>query len=329
MNHWDSSYESIIMNESRLMIRLNALLNIIGFKQYSFNALFFIFTSFLGIVITLQSLGKLIKSSSRTLLFWSVFIFPSLLIWNAGILKEPFVFLSLGLIIKGTCNLISTKKIHWKNITLLFLGFFFILKLKFYLLCCLLPPFISLLLIIKRNKHPIKPILIVSTLSLLTIIIVSYFSFEYSPIRLLSIKQNDFLKLATFYKAGSKYTMTSLDSSIINFLKSLPIGFINGSFRPFPNDIKSILHLIPLIENLILIVSSIFLFSKRKTIAININKKQKTLVYCSIFFTIILFTLIGITTPVVGAMIRYKTPALLFLIIALISLYDNTKKAHI
>ena len=39
-----------------------------------------------------------------------------------------------------------------------------------------------------------------------------------------------------------------------------------------------------------------------------------------------LFILIGISTPVTGALVRYKVPGLLFLIIVINLMYDQFKK---
>ena len=39
-----------------------------------------------------------------------------------------------------------------------------------------------------------------------------------------------------------------------------------------------------------------------------------------------LFILTGISTPVIGALVRYKVPGLLFLIIVINLMYDQLKK---
>ena len=39
MNNWDTSYKNSLMNESRLLIKINAILNIIGLKNYFFNSI--------------------------------------------------------------------------------------------------------------------------------------------------------------------------------------------------------------------------------------------------------------------------------------------------
>ena len=83
MNHWDSSYKSSVMNESRLIIKINALLNIIGFKSYVFNMLSFVLIGYLGKILIVKSLLKKFKLKYPKFLFWSFVLMPSLLIWSS------------------------------------------------------------------------------------------------------------------------------------------------------------------------------------------------------------------------------------------------------
>ena len=101
MNHWDTSYESVLMNESRLIIKINAILNIIGFGNYSFNVISFVFISYMGILMIIKSLLNYIKLQKTNILFWSVTLFPSILLWTSGILKEPLSFFGIGLFLYG------------------------------------------------------------------------------------------------------------------------------------------------------------------------------------------------------------------------------------
>ena len=56
-----------------------------------------------------------------------------------------------------------------------------------------------------------------------------------------------------------------------------------------------------------------------------IELSAKQIIYPALLFPTLLYTLTGMSTPVIGALIRYKIPGLLFLIIALNITYDFTK----
>jgi hypothetical protein len=59
---------------------------------------------------------------------------------------------------------------------------------------------------------------------------------------------------------------------------------------------------------------------------IKIKQDVKNVLWNSLFFIIMLFVLTGISTPVIGALVRYKVPGLLFLIIVINLMYDQFKK---
>ena len=94
MNHWDSSYTSTILNESRLVIRLNAIIGLISFKIYFIHALFFSFLSLIGFVYIIKTLKKISPTENFRHVFWALILFPSILLFSSGILKEPLITLN-------------------------------------------------------------------------------------------------------------------------------------------------------------------------------------------------------------------------------------------
>jgi hypothetical protein len=109
--------------------------------------------------------------------------------------------------------------------------------------------------------------------------------------------------------ARSVIPVRKLKPVIAEYLAYTPIAFINTLIRPGFWEIRSWLQLIMAIENLwivLLIVLSIVFFDK------GILGKKHILIFC-ILFSLIIFILIGLTTPAIGAMVRYKTIGLLFL----------------
>ena len=192
MNHWETSYKTVLMNESRLIIKLNALFNVIGFNHYSFNVISFLMIGYIGIVMIIKSLLSLIKIRSSRVLLWSIILFPSIVLWSSGILKEPITFLSIGMIIYGFQSFIN--RIHiTKSIILIITGSYLLFMIKFYVFVCFFPSIIVLLIVLKWGFNPIKTISISCIIILSLIISFSYILSDYSPIGLLSRKQNDFI----------------------------------------------------------------------------------------------------------------------------------------
>ena len=92
MNHWDNSYESVITNESRVIIKLSSIFNIINNNVYAVNVLLFTLIGFIGNILILKAIDRIHPIKHFSYLFWSITLFPSIFLWTSGILKEPIIF---------------------------------------------------------------------------------------------------------------------------------------------------------------------------------------------------------------------------------------------
>ncbi|MBD00015.1 MAG: hypothetical protein CL841_01445 [Crocinitomicaceae bacterium] len=321
MNNWDTSYKNSLMNESRLLIKINAILNLIGFKNYFFNSITFILMGFVGEVLIFKSLIKKFEFKYPKFLFWSIVLFPSIFLWSSGILKEPMIIFSFGLILN---SLIPKRK--WANISSFIVAILIIFKVKFYIFICVFPALISYIISEKTKLKPPRIIFTICVIMAVIIFALGKMNNNYNPLKILSQKQNDFITLSELFDTGSAYKITPIEPSITSLLKAIPKGVVNGFFRPFPNNINNLLQLFPLIENLLLYLMIAYLFFKMIFLKIKINQDVKNILWNSLFFITMLFILIGISTPVIGALVRYKVPGLLFLIIVINLMYDQFKK---
>ena len=77
---------------------------------------------------------------------------------------------------------------------------------------------------------------------------------------------------------------------------------------------------------MLLYLMGLYLLFKILFLKIKINQDVKNVLWNSLFFIIMLFILTGVSTPVIGALVRYKVPGLLFLIIVINLMYDQFKK---
>lgn len=110
-------------------------------------------------------------------------------------------------------------------------------------------------------------------------------------------------------KSGSKIVLTPIQNESMQLFKNIPEALINASFRPFPSDPpKSIFKWYFVLENLLL--WSIFCYAITK---IKVNR-NKNVIAMLLFSSLTIALLIGWTTPVIGAIVRYKMPIVLSLI---------------
>ena len=328
MNHWDNSYESVITNESRVVIKLSSIFNIINNNVYAVNVLLFTLIGFIGNILILKAIDRIHPMKHFSYLFWSIMLFPSIFLWTSGILKEPIIFFGLGLLFYGIGNYYHTKKDLKKHILFILIGLIILLKTKLYIFCCIVPSVVllSLCLFFKKKASIIS--LIALPIILVIISFLHFFESNYDIINIISLKQQDFTNLATYNRAGSYFELPTINNHFFNFITSLPLGFINGLFRPFPFDINKLIHFLPFIENILIYGALTYaLYIKAKS-QIQLHKNAVVLIFSAISFIILLYTLIGLTTPVIGAMVRYKIPATLFLIFIIYILFTHNEKTQ-
>lgn len=121
--------------------------------------------------------------------------------------------------------------------------------------------------------------------------------------------------------ANSEVSIKKIEPNFVSVCSVVPFAIANVFFQPTLFSIKNVLQLFSWIENmwlLLLIVIAILFFDKK------ILLQKEVLVFC-ILFALIQFALIGMTTPVVGAMVRYKVTALPFLFTICMLCIDGEK----
>jgi general stress protein CsbA len=114
---------------------------------------------------------------------------------------------------------------------------------------------------------------------------------------------------------------TPINNSSIQLIKNIPEALVNSAIRPWPSDPGSKLKIISFIESLVLFVFLIYaVWNRRK-----LDENEKLVVFGLMTFALLLFLLIGWTTPVLGAIARYRFPAQLALFIVGFILLKSSK----
>jgi len=109
--------------------------------------------------------------------------------------------------------------------------------------------------------------------------------------------------------SGSKIDVTPIRNSPSQLVKNIPEALFNVGLRPLPNDPpKSVFKWYFIFENILLWVIFLFALTKLKT------SRNKEIVILFLISSLIIALFIGWTTPVIGAIIRYKMPVVLSLI---------------
>ena len=109
-------------------------------------------------------------------------------------------------------------------------------------------------------------------------------------------------------KCGSYIPTTYINDSFAQLIKNIPEAFVNAAIRPWPTDPGGNLKWFNILETLGLfawLIYGLIIFRKQR------SKFHNDLLVITAAFAILLFLLIGWTTPVLGAIARYRIPAYL------------------
>lgn len=124
--------------------------------------------------------------------------------------------------------------------------------------------------------------------------------------------------LLDYGKTGSTIETPRLEPNFWSVFKASPVALLNAMFRPFPWNIRSPFMLLSGIENLIILLLLVLCVARFQSSALT-----HPIFWVAITFSFSILILTGLVTPVVGAIVRYKVPALPFLVCALIAVIDT------
>lgn len=326
MNNWDRAYDSNIYNDSHTIIRINAVIRMFSFGVYHVHSLFFCMFSMIGTVAIYRVVKNHFIKLQKTLLLL-LFLMPSLFIWTSGVLKEGILIMALGIMIFAIHKVLegNNKKESW---ALILITLFLLLYIKFYVLVAFLPAIICFLV---AHFTKVKKVFIYGgLLSCFGILVMNakYIPPHVDMVKILERKQSDFKRLAEWQHAGSEFELTSIEPTFFGIVKVVPEGLLNCFVRPLPWNAQNAMYYPAIIENVIVLMLLIGVVLAFYFKEIYIKPEAKNLLWFCFIFTLLLFTIIGITTPVAGALVRYKVPALPFLITGLLYLLQNSKNLN-
>lgn len=301
MNWWYRESAGNIFNDSHVIIRFNTVFRFLSGGNFHVHTLFMCMISFSGAVALYRFLTAYISNRPVTLYIISFFI-PSTLFWSSGLLKEGIVLFSIGYILYGLYLARERVRSGWIFFAIAAGLLYYI---KFYLLATILPA--ALIFVFYKNAK-VHHFLFAPFLLFLLLLALGYVFPSFQVFSLIELKQTAFKELAMLQQAGSSLYLPDL-KQISDYLITLPYALYHTFILPFPIFSGGPLVLFSGIENLLfwLLVLLAFIFPKR------LKEAEKRLIYFSIIFTCSVFLLIGYTVPVLGAIVRYKSPLLPFL----------------
>jgi len=291
-------------------VKLLAIFNLFSFGNYYVNVIFYSFITLFGAVGVYRIMQNEFPKYKLAVLL-STFLLPSFIYWTSGLHKDGLIFLGVSLMSYSFYFGLKEGRFSLSRVLMFTIGFVAVLALRNFLIVTVIPAFIAWFL---AYKSRFKPIVVFAAAYVLFILL--FFTSKYIHPKLdfpdaVSVKQSEFLKL----KGGSSVPVSPLQPTLGSFVKNSPEAFSLSVLRPYPSDVRHLLSLAAATETTVLLIFFIvFLFLSRK----NGNHLSPFLLFC-IFFSFSVLLMIGYSVNVLGAIVRYRSIVLPFLVVPMVA----------
>lgn len=284
------------------LVNIHLLLNFFSREDLYINTLLFAFPVFLGTTALFRVFRRHFPGSMLTAL--SVYLLPSVLFWTSCVHREGAVYMFLGFFLYSLGRLSHSAAavapgLPVRRRSALRSAVLFFLLIAYFRSSVALTLIPALIIwrwpsLIPRHKK----LLLATGVGLLLILVLA------APLLLksLAVQQQAFRALS----GNSRINLPVLDGTLTSFLHTLPAALLNGWFEPLPGAGGQTVYLLFSIE-LLLIWAIIILVLLRLPALTSFSRS------CILFALLSMF-LMGLIVPFVGAIIRYRSIYLPFLL---------------
>jgi hypothetical protein len=304
--------------EYNLLIKPQALFNILSGENYYINIVFFSFITFWGHYWFFELLVKIFPVQRKWWLLL-VFFFPPVVFWLSGFRGDALLFFFITLMLNRGYHWMKTGSSSALAWAIAGLAGAFIMRDPVGMLLC--PALLCTFLTVRYRVSAWKVWVPIYTIGAFLFFATAWVSPDKNLPQMVVDKQAAFFAL----KGNTIYALDTLQPEVRSFLSILPQATVNTFFRPAPWEAKGPLQLVASADILFFWALLLFIFF-RNSGNMKLQFSHPFLLFLLIL-SISVYIFIGYTVPFPGAIVRYKIiPELFFFTWILAS---NNKKLHI
>jgi hypothetical protein len=290
-------------------VKFMTLCNILSFGHLYVNVIFFNFFFFLGQLLLYKAFYKKYREDKWLLLF-TVFAIPTVLFWCSSINKDGWVMAALGIILYSANGLKQKGKSALPGLVF---GLFFLFIVRYFYFMLIVPVLLFWFIIEYFRLKPLLAYTIFTALSVILFFSIGLFFPQFDPMQIIAHKQAEFLTL----QGGSNLYLPVLDHTIKSYLNAIPHALDHVFFQPHPGIYNKWVIYVAMFGTWAETLLIIWLFLKIKK-----YRLSDPFLWGPVFFVMIIYVVIGLTVPNIGAIVRYKSEFTALLIPALVVLSD-------
>ncbi len=319
---------------ARAVVKLTFVLCFASFKSFIGMTILLAYISYWAIwrlyQVLILEFPRLVWEFAVALLF-----IPSVFFWGSGLLKDTITFAAVCLYSSSYFILLTKKQSYLKNIFFIVLSSVLLIWIKPYIFFALLPGSILWfggIQLERVNNNLIKslstPFLITFSLvcGYLMLNLMSGFLGDYSLDNVLDKAVTTQMDLKSEHYQGSAFDIGDFDPTISGILSKMPAAINAALFRPYVWETYNVTMFLSGIENLIMLVFTIYLLIKLRIYNLFRLMFRHRILFFTVYFSLFFAFSVGLTTSNFGSLVRYKIPAIPFYVISLIIISSTYKE---
>lgn len=266
-----------------------------------------------------------------------ILFFPSVGFWGSAFMKDTFTLASALYFTYNFYMIFIKKEKLLPNIIAIIINAVIMMTLKPYVLVALLPATLLWGSYSRVNSIQNETLRIFATPFLLLIGIGlsslvfsvlgsslgAYGSVE-SMLKKAQVTQQDLVREEQY--GEHKFDIGKFEPTLGGVLGKAPVAITAGLFRPFIWEAGNVVMLISGLENLVLLLFTVFIFFKVGPFKTFKYISTEPLLLFSVTFSIVMAFSVGLTSANFGALTRYKIPLIPFYVATLFILHQKTKR---
>ncbi len=306
--------------ESWFITKIMTIFTFFTFKSYLVTTFIFAYISSIASWKLFELVHSFALNTNRYIAIAVIFI-PSVSFWCSGISKDTIILFATILTIYHSFQILSLdKQTSYKNFLWIAFYCFLIFHIRSFMLTTIGVPLIFTYSARLANKYRESRgiFYLIRVLSFVVGFLFFYFQgnslTNSEKLEEAAIIQKDFSTNTTY--EGTHYDLGITDYSPAGMLAAFPVAVLAGYYRPFLWESFSLTLILNGLEGAFFIYLTFVFFRSRALKKINLIRKHEFYIFC-FFFTLLMAYMAGVTSGLLGILVRFKAPLIPFFIILL------------
>jgi hypothetical protein len=299
-----------VHDRSFLFVKIVSLLNLVSGNNYWVTASYFSLVSFFSSWFLFIQLRRFAPDSTRAAAL-AIFLFPSILFWSSGLLKETLAMAAVYYLTAVLIQLLCGAKVQLVQWALVFFSVWIGWSIKYYWLGIFIAAWLSCLFvfILTKNRKISQRKSGLGWLGLFLLLAAgasfAHPNFHLERVMEVIVSNHD---LSVLQSKGNDYIhYYDLLPTVASMAVNSPWALFSALFRPMPFEATGLPSVLASLENLIIFALAVsYLASARK--------KSPPFVIPLFVFSVVLCVFLALSTPNFGTLSRYRVGFLPFMI---------------